>query len=462
VSDKKIRGYSAKQNPDGTWDILGVPAYGANSRSFGKIPVMVNGKIEDQEIGVNHDADWLKKAIETAKLDYEERGYMAPLHIHHHGDSDKVERAGFFMPREVRRMVYGGKPLDILFVDLLKIPDRVYRLVKAGELPYRSVEVSRESDAEPEIKSLALLEHEPPYFKLPLLTIENESARVSSSVQDGALVAAYKAGGGVINFLYRAEDAEEEKGGDDKPAPDPAVEGKPGEAVKADDETKKIESKTMEGSLMDKILLLLTAMCQKMGVGIGDDKAAMGGGPAEQPTDKEQKEIAGGSPAPAGAFNAPVASFDPAEWAQMRAEITCLKEQIRAFSAEKDLDAKVDGAVADLKGRPVTEKMRAELRAAAALGEKALAMYVSTVKNYVPQDPPADPLAGQIAAAASGDAIPSEVLEYQGKGEKALALAVESWKAYKALGSRVGQTGLKAWLARNVAAGMGQSFLAIN
>jgi hypothetical protein len=460
VSDKKIRGYSAKQNPDGTWDILGVPAYGANSRSFGKIPVTVNGKIEEQEIGINHDADWLKKAIETAKLDYEERGYMAPLHIHHHGDSDKVERAGFFMPREVRRMVYGGKPLDILFVDLLKIPDRVYRLVKAGELPYRSVEVSRESDSEPEIKSLALLEHEPPYFKLPLLTIENEAACVSSSVQDGTLLAAYKAGGSVINFLYKAEDVEEDKKSEEKAAP--AVEGKPGGDAKADDETKKIESPEMEGSLMEKILMLLTAMCQKMGVGIGDDKAAMGGGPAEQPTGKEEKEISGGNPVPAAAFNAPAASFDPAEWAKMRAEITCLKEQIKAFSAERELDAKVDGAVAELQGRPVTEKMKAELRAAAALGDKALAMYVSTVKSYVPQDPPADPLAGQIAAAAGGDPMPAEVLEYQGKGEKALALAVESWKAYKALGSRVGQTGLKAWLARNVAAGMGQSFLAIN
>lgn len=461
MSDKKIRGYSAKQNDDGTWSIFGVPAYGANSRSFGKIPVVINGKIEEQEIGVKHDSDWLRKSIETAKLDFEERGYMAPLHIHHHGDSDKVERAGFFMPREVRRMTYGGRPLDILFVDLIKIPDRVYQLVKAGELPYRSVEVSRETDAEPEIKSLALLEHEPPYFKLPLLTIENEASRVSSSVQGGELVAAYKAGGAVINFLYKAEDAEEEKAV-------PAVDGekpkeeKPegGESAKAGDETKPVESEKMEGSIMDKILLLLTAMCQKMGVGTGDDKAAMGSGPAEQPSDKEQKEKAAGDPALA--FSVPVASFDPAEWAKMKAEITCLREEIKAFSAEKELATKVDGAIAELKGRPVTDKMRADLKAAAALGDKALAMYVATVKSYVSQDPPRDPLAGQIAAAASGDPMPAEVLEYQGKGEKAMALAVESWQAYKSLGGRVGGTSLKAWLARNVAAGMGQSFLAIN
>jgi hypothetical protein len=461
VTNATRKGYRASQNGDGTWDIYDVPIYAENVRSFGLIPVLnkKTGEVAAEELVIRHDAKWLQKSIETAQLDYEERGYRAPLHINHHGKGEKVEEAGEIMPRYVTNTLYEGKLLATLFADLHNVPQAAYELIKAKRLRYRSVEVSSGDDEKPEIKGLALLPHQPPHFKLPPLVVE-----------DAPVTAAYGSKAGLQMLCHFDSDTDMTK---DKVKSKQASGGQViddnRDVVASDDTNADLENKGAGGSedgqedskdlkskggFMDKLLLLITAMAAKMGIGV-DEKAAMPKGPAEQPKGDETRDPLALNPAYA-AKALPMASFDPSEWMQMKAKMAAYDARFAAVDADTNAKGAVEKALADLKGFNVTDKMRTEMIEAAKLGEKPLAMYVSTIKTYGIKDPPKDPLAGGLAF--SKDPYPAEVLAYQSKGEAVLAKAVEGWQGYKAMGDRVAHIKLEDWLKINVAANDGGNF----
>lgn len=147
--------YTARENPDGSWDILEVEVLG---------PLEAGVRRNRNPIG----RGWFWAAIGTARRRLAE-GYLAPFHVYHHEDTKRAIRAGFFLLTTVGRITYEGKPTDVVFADIKAVPPKVFELIDRGELPYRSVEVHDWES--PEINSLAALPTEVPYFRFPLLTI---------------------------------------------------------------------------------------------------------------------------------------------------------------------------------------------------------------------------------------------------------------------------------------------------
>lgn len=445
------KAYRATKNHDGTWNIYDVEIYAANVRSFGMVPVLAkDGDIKPEELVLKHDGDWLQQAIETAKVDFDERGYEAPLHVNHHGRDEQVVEAGTIMPRYVRKTLYEGKLLDTLFADLRNVPDAIYQQIKAGRLRYRSAEVPPTMQAKPEIKGLALLPHQPPHFKLPPLRVENAEENL-------ALAGMYSTGK-TLHMLscFEAdtdEGREETSQANDKSTGDQSV---------------KNEDPKSKGGLMEKLMLLLSAIAAKLGIGTDDTQSSMPKGPAEQPRGDEAKDPL--KLDPAAAYRAkvqpvtpglPVMSIDPAEWTALKAKLAVYDSRFANMDAETNAKTAVDKALDKLKGRNITDKMRADLFEAAKLGEKPLAMYVSVIEAAIPLDPPKDPLSIS-AAAGSREPYPAEVLSYQAQGEAVLAKAVESWQTYKVLGARVAHVKLADFLKANVSAELGQNFLSTN
>jgi hypothetical protein len=152
--------YTAKENPDGTWNIQDVPVFCTHTRE------LPNGK----KLTINRR--WLDDALHASVKRFVEDQYLAPLHIQHHEFGKDVKRAGFFKMRSVKRATYEGKACWMAFADLVGVPPEIFARIRAGELPYRSVEIL---DARKrQIDSLALLDHEVPFFRLPNLTIGTE------------------------------------------------------------------------------------------------------------------------------------------------------------------------------------------------------------------------------------------------------------------------------------------------
>lgn len=146
--------YRSEQNPDGTWNVYDVPIMGAGELPLG------NGK--PFEI----DRAWLESALAKAKIS-EAEGYASPLHVNHHETGEPVEGAGQFVLTEIRDGVCDGEKMPLLYANLIRVQPYVYQRMMAGALAYRSfesVDVRNEG-----VTSLALMAHQPPRFKLPLL-----------------------------------------------------------------------------------------------------------------------------------------------------------------------------------------------------------------------------------------------------------------------------------------------------
>lgn len=153
--------YRFSRNADNTYNIHDVEI-------MGEIPK--HARFNEKHIGPK----WQAKAVERARLRAAE-GFMAPLHVYHHDGEGRAERAGFVMPRRIGEAVVGGERISAIFADFLSIPESQFNRIKAGELPYRSIEANK-WEGPPEILSLALLPDESPFFKFSLLTVGEEIA----------------------------------------------------------------------------------------------------------------------------------------------------------------------------------------------------------------------------------------------------------------------------------------------
>lgn len=190
--------YPADQNPDGTWNIRGLPVFGENTRRFG-----------DKEMVV--DREWLGEALALAN-ERADAQYLAPLHSRHHPDSphaaNQCEAIGFLRPTHVGTMKHDGKEIGVLYADYLSLPEDVYARFKKRQMPYVSVEVP--FGDRPEIVSAAILSDEKPFFTFPMQTIGSETPYVLASVlidrepvlSGATTVAAFRAPKGV-SFLSR-------------------------------------------------------------------------------------------------------------------------------------------------------------------------------------------------------------------------------------------------------------------
>ena len=202
--------YTAVDNGDGTFDILDVCV-------FAEIPA-----------GVKRNADavgreWQEAAVLKNKA-REAEGHLPPVHIYHTDETTvKPVYAGKMRLKTVRQIVYEGKKLWATFASILGVPADVFAKIRRGFLPYRSVEIHNWD--KPEIDSLALMDTDVPFFRMPMLSVGSILQRDAEVFMAGSRpVEARRLGkkaGGLILFKFTEGRAMEDED-EDKKKKDPA------------------------------------------------------------------------------------------------------------------------------------------------------------------------------------------------------------------------------------------------
>jgi len=236
--------HTARQNRDGTWNVEDVAIFAEHQVELAERNA--DGEIEKKQVKIGKD--WMVKAAQRAFRRFEEDEFLPPLHIHHHDMGKDTERAGFFKVKSVRQEKLEGKDVWTIIADLVNVPAEVYRLIRQGQLPYRSVEIL--DITKPEISSLALLDDEVPFFRFKLLTIGQELPADGSELEIGpinrsayrsaALRAYQQVGAGARVLMYmggfvktkQTGYAEDDKNEDDKKKRDEKMAADGGDAMK--------------------------------------------------------------------------------------------------------------------------------------------------------------------------------------------------------------------------------------
>jgi hypothetical protein len=351
--------YSARQNSDGTWDVMDVPF-------FAEVPKGIKGAPRDIT------EDDLRDSVDTHRRKYSEDSFLPRLNVLHNYGIHRPMPAGFFLPRSVRPFRMGGKHRPVVFADLLAIPDEVFRRMDRGELPYRSAEVRTYEPLT--FGALALLDTEPPHFEFPLMLDFDKSELSVVRLDDGGPTLAYAATGtdGPSAFLFRfAEDDMP----DDEKKPD---EKDPGDGKMAEGEgdlkgaISAIEAKMKEFTP----LLELLPKLQEMLAGAGEEEESIEQEPADEP-------VAAMSATPAG---------NEDEATQMQARVSALESYRASNEHEKKVDKTFSSAVDSLEseGYALTDAIKGRIRSAAESGEETLKLFTDTFRETVPKDPPAE------------------------------------------------------------------------
>jgi hypothetical protein len=438
--------YLWSRNTDGTYNVYDVPVFLKHTRKLGmKLEADGDGVMKVTDNVVNVDEKWLSRAVEINRTRRETGNYIGPLHVHHHprvqGEPDKSERAGHFLLKYVKPVEYEGESLPGLYADFIKVPAHIFEEIRKGLLPYRSVE-SLPPKYE-EIDSIALLDTETPWFRLPLLTLGQEIKReiFSASAAEQVLQGYARAGQAWGALCYFAgeqfeekkpkKDGEKDEGDEakekaaagkkeDAEAGDAKDEsgknvtaGAEGQEVQADEEESKEISESEGSDVMPKILECLQAIAKQNEIILKHfaDQAAPGTPPADAPVIE-----------PKPALQASAAA----------AESLALKATVNKLQKERDVEKKVKVAFAGLASYNLAPDEEPKLVAVAmdsADPDKVIARFVETVTKYAQKMPSQDPLHG-----AAGDAppevkipegTPDEVRAYAAKGPKVLQRAIE-------------------------------------
>lgn len=399
--------------------VFGVPIFGE----------LEKGERSNKEpIGRN----WHLAALANA-MAQEAEEYIPPLHVRHHDLFADVERVGFFRPRRVGLIRYQGKMRSCLFANMYCSRAAAQR-IKDGDLPYCSVEIGPDWNR-PEILSCALLDHEPPHFKFPLITLADDAKfkrvgtglRICFHAQTEAAMAKSK--------TEESQKPEADPKGDEQiEAKADDVENKDGENLENDPATEKLDDGGAETPPAWAVpLLALPAMLQKMtelltGAGKGEPAAAAGTPPLAEPSYKQST------------------GEHSNETIQLRAKVAALE----AKQEQSEKDAKLTAALNDArknlsdKGWTITPKIEKTLLDAAKIGPSALKLTVETFTAHVVKDPPTDVESG-LAAAAAGNAqsveeLPPELEPFSEKGPNRLALgrrAFAAWQQTRSKGSQL-------------------------
>lgn len=371
--------YQATQNSDGTFNIHDVPIFAE-----------MKAKERGNENAVGRT--WMEAALKKAERRRVQDGYLAPAHIHHHGDEKPTRRAGFFMLTRVERTPYEGKPRWTLFADLVNVPPDVFAEIKSGALPYRSVEFMW--DQPPEIHSLALMPDEVPFFRFELLTIADKATLSDKPGPERlpdheAPAVAFAHAGARTMVLFRFR--EEQNMPDIEPGTDPGAKS---------------------GATIDDVLVAIAALPEAIvsalkGGEMGDDD----GTPAEpekladdDDKDDDDEEMSAGD----------------IQVAKLTARLGSVEEKLSARDAKDATSDLVTGALAELKAWNVTDSTRASIAVFAAQGKPVLDAFVTEFQRNTPKEPPAT-FSDMDAGTSEGDS--AEVMKYTAMGPDKLAEA---------------------------------------
>lgn len=395
--------YSADQNPDGTWNVRGVP-------------VVVEAEIPVGEDGTaTIDKEWMKAALAACQRRLQLDKYLPPLHVNHHGSRRDVRNAGRFSLKGIRKGAYEGQERHQLIADLLHVPKEIYAELRAGRLPYLSAEIH--DVTKPEIDSVALMADTVPFFRLPNLTIGRERPAanleafafgVRAARRPGAAILMATGGGAVIDDPREAIKAaamaafsdamEKYMGAPEEDAADLEVEP-------AEDDAAELEDEIMEDSPPPEISDTMPAEQEpEIDIDLADEDDDGEVSIDLCGTPKDPLEAAKASARTEGKYAAALAASKKRE-AKLEARLAAIetkdkRRELVAWAKRElapygliELDAKVDRHVAK--------------------GEAVLRAFVETIKEEKPLDPPTSwtgeaPVTGiQTADAAFLQALPS-------------------------------------------------------
>jgi len=382
-----MRGYRATQQPDGTWTIHDVP-------------VMAEVRDGERAKGRSVDRDWLEGAVAKARARADQDGYIAPTHVHHHDDGVPTERAGHLVPRAVRRMPYEGRDRWTLFADMTDIPQVIYDRIRAGDLPYRSVEFEWST---PEVLSLALMPDEVPFFRFGLLRIAEEQPRDPETApqrlpEQCAPAVAMLTAGTAERALFRFQE---------------------GSMPMEQEGTTTIPEQGAPSGFEEKVLEALAAILQA--VTGGGQQLADDGDEApkeEMAEEKDEKEEMACEDKPDAMKAAPDESGQTI--AKLSAEVAGLKHRLTLREKREEHAQLASKAKAALKEWPLSESDEADIEKFAAKGKADLDIFVEAYKRNVPKDPPKDFDAFQARAKLEDTEV---VMKFAAKGPDQLDAA---------------------------------------
>lgn len=349
--------YAADRNPDGTWNLRDVPIFVARGR---------------------YTEEWCRAAVAKDAVRRTEN-HAAPLHVNHHeftgnpSEAIAVQEAGLLALKRVDQIVYEGEKLPAVFADFLAVPPKVYQRIKARRLRYRSVEILNPN--RPEISSCALLSHDVPALKLPMLTV-GEEVYAEGANHDSERV------------TFRASPEEVFMDENEKKA-----------------EGEKPPEKKAEAPALD-VKALATELVAALVPAL---KAAL----AEEESGESEDPPAGDPEAPAEAYKEAFARIKDAEARAAGAE-----KAVALFKAERQADASVTAARRRLEkaGVEVDAAYEDELRGFAAKGADVLEAVVVTRERFREEPAKEPPVWGgpDRAPRRVGGKLPAEVEAYKG------------------------------------------------
>lgn len=366
--------YSSAQAQDGTWTIFDVPVFAE----------LVDDRREET---FRVDLGWLMRAFARGKT-REREGYLPPVHVRHHGDADGVDEAGHFRFARIGPIQHGGKTVHAIFVDLVGVGPKTYDAIRKGKLAYRSVEILDPDTAE--IDSLALLDHEVPFLRLPLLRVTSERP-VALAQNTPALCYQAASSGPAVAVLFRFQEttmADEDKDKDDD------------------------DKKDMKSYMEDEVLAILKAIAAKLGIGAEEEA--------------EEAEVEEEAPAMAAAVEVATpganlsASSPETEGALvgMQAKLAQLEAQLAA----RDQADRLNKIATDMSARNLPAEAVGKFRAMAkAHGEDRAIGFAQAAMSYGPGPDPSPTWTGEVRGASPADA--PEVAAFAAQGPEALERA---------------------------------------
>ena len=393
------------ENPDGTVTVHNVPIFSTCIRGETK-----------------YDRAWLDAAASFAAQAAKD-GHFPPMHVHHHGGSDRPQSAGAFHIKGVREMPFKGRKVPMHVADLIFTNLSVFNAVKDKRLLYRSVETDH---AGKRILSLALLDSEAPFFDLPMTTVQEEPAESATNDLGGEVVAS-ETGVPVLAFarsdstrvlmeFQMADEVTTETTGADntrtfdwRKAPDYTAPSK----FMADESEDKDEGgddeKMMEGETAGIDADACVKAIEDGSISLADFEAIKAAMSAREGAVEEE--------APAE-VEAPAETEGPAEimqagaadsFAALQLEVRTLKAQQAKFMQDNERGQAIDGYLAQVvaEGRISGEGFRQELEQfAAAHGTDAMKDYAAKAIAAMP------PTADTSFSLGSTSEQPKEVQKY--------------------------------------------------
>ena len=121
--------------------------------------------------------------------------------------------------------------------------------------------------------------------------------------------------------------------------------------------------------------------------------------------------------------------------AKLTASNAAMSERLDARDRTDTVSARIEKALEDLKGWPLSDLARKSVETFAAQGQSVLNDFVGTYKQDVPKDPPKD---FDAFVAAQGAEDPEEVMMFAAKGADELHLARKANATFESLREQAG------------------------